>query len=359
MKKSGAGPIQGNILIVDDTPANLTLLSGMLKEKGHKVRPVPSGKLALKAVESELPDLILLDINMPEMNGFDVCEKLKSGTNSRDVPVIFISALTETLDKVKAFNCGGVDYITKPFQFEEVEARVETHLELRRYEKSLEELVEEKVKEISASQMSTIFALSKLAESRDQDTGRHIERVQMLCKVLAERLTRESKYARFVDDRFISYTYNASPLHDIGKVAIADSVLLKPGRLSPEEFEIMKTHTVVGAATMQAVHELYPNNAFIAMGISIARSHHERWDGKGYPDGLAGEDIPLESRIMAVADVYDAVRSKRCYKESMSRSQCGEIIRSGSGTQFDPVLVNAFLDLEDEFDAMGREMGYA
>lgn len=359
MKKSAAGPMQGNILIVDDTPANLTLLSGMLKDKGHKVRPVPSGKLALKAVETELPDLILLDINMPEMNGFEVCEKLKSEKKSCDVPVIFISALTETLDKVKAFQYGGVDYITKPFQFEEVEARVETHLELRRYEKSLEDLVEEKVKEISASQMSTIFALSKLAESRDRDTGKHIERVQILCRILAERLTHESKYACAINDNFINYIYNASPLHDIGKVAIADGVLLKQGRLTPDEFEVMKTHTVVGAETMQAVYELYPNNGFISMGISIARSHHERWDGSGYPDGLAGEKIPLESRIMAVADVYDAIRSKRCYKDSMTRSQCGELIRSGSGTQFDPDLVAAFVSLEDEFDTIGRSMGYA
>ena len=182
MKKSGVDFVQGNIMIVDDTPANLTLLSGMLKEKGHKVRPVPSGRLALKAVEKDPPDLILLDINMPEMNGFEVCERLKKEAKFRDIPVIFISALTETLDKVKAFNCGGVDYVTKPFQFEEVEARVEAHLDLRRYQKALEDLVREQVKEICASQMSTIFALLKLAESRDTDTGRHLERVQMLCK---------------------------------------------------------------------------------------------------------------------------------------------------------------------------------
>jgi len=348
----------GNILIVDDTPDNLKLLSGMLKEKGHRVRPVPSGKLALKAIESEPPDLILLDITMPEMNGFEVCDRLKGDMRFRDIPVLFISALTEMLDKMKAFKSGGVDYITKPFQFEEVEARVETHLELRRYQKSLEDLVQEKVKEISASQMSTIFALSKLAESRDQDTGRHIERVQILCKLLAERLSRESRYAGAIDETFINYIYNASPLHDIGKVAIADNVLLKPGKLTPEEFEVMKTHTVVGAATMQAVNNLYPGNAFIGMGISIARSHHERWDGKGYPDGLAGENIPLESRIMAVTDVYDAIRSKRCYKECIPRSRNRELIEAGSGTQFDPVLVKIFLEIEEEFNSIGCAMGY-
>lgn len=358
MKKSGASHVRGNILIVDDTPANLTLLSGMLKERGHRVRPVPNGKLALKAIESEPPDLILLDITMPEMNGFEMCEHLKGSLRFRDIPVIFISALTETLDKVKAFTCGGIDYVTKPFQFEEVEARVETHLELRRYQKSLESQVQEKVKEISASQMSTILALSKLAESRDNDTGSHIERVQMLCRVLAERLAINSRYARVINESFINCIYNASPLHDIGKVAIADSILLKPGKLILEEFEIMKTHTIIGASTMQAVQHLYPNNAFINMGISIAKSHHERWDGNGYPDGLAGDNIPLESRIMAVADVYDAVRSKRCYKKSISRGQSREIIEGGRGTQFDPDLVNMFLELEEEFNDIGCKMGY-
>mgnify|MGYP001250926349 CR=1 FL=1 len=358
MKKPSGGPSQGDILIVDDTPANLTLLAGMLKDRGHRVRPVPSGRLALKAVESQPPDLILLDINMPEMNGFEVCGRLKADRKTADIPVIFISALTETLDKVKAFSCGGVDYVTKPFQFEEVEARVETHLELRRYEKSLENLVQQKVGEISASQMSTIFALSKLAESRDNDTGTHLERVQLLCRTLAESLAVKSPYAGSIDESFISCIYNASPLHDIGKVAIADSILLKPGKLTPDEFEIMKTHAIIGAATMQAVHRQYPNNAFIGMGISIARSHHERWDGSGYPDGLAGGKIPLEARIMAVSDVYDAIRSKRCYKDVIPRSECRDIIAQGSGSQFDPVLVTTFLEMEKEFSKTGSGMGY-
>ncbi len=358
MKKGGLNAIPGNILIVDDTPANLTLLSGLLKEKGHRVRPVPGGRLALKAVESEPPDLILLDINMPEMNGFEVCERLKGDRRFSDIPVIFISALTETLDKVKAFNTGGVDYITKPFQFEEVDARVTAHLELRRYEKSLQNLVREKIGEIVNSQMSTIFALSKLAESRDPDTGAHIERVQILCKALALRLGGESPYAGAIDADFVNCIYNSSPLHDIGKVAIADCVLLKPGKLTTEEFEVMKNHTVIGVSTLQKVHEQYPNNAFVAMGISIARSHHERWDGTGYPDGLAGENIPLEARIMAVADVYDALRSKRCYKESVPRSEGRDIIEAGSGVQFDPVLVKAFLDIEEEFNVIGIKMGY-
>ena len=355
---SNTDPIHGNILVVDDVPANLTLLTGMLKEKGHRVRPVPSGKLALKAVEHELPDLILLDITMPEMDGFEVCRRLKQDTRFHDIPIIFISALTETLDKVKAFGSGGVDYVTKPFQFEEVEARVETHLKLRRYQVHLEELVEEQVEEISASQVSTIFALSKLAESRDKETGEHLERVQIYCKMLAEKLGQEEPYTRVIDAAFIHNIFNASPLHDIGKVASPDHVLLKAGKLTPEEFEIMRKHALVGATTMEAVRDMYRKNAFINMGISIARSHHECWNGTGYPDELKEEEIPLAARIMAVADVYDALRSNRCYKGPFSRDQAHGIIESGSGVQFDPAVVRAFLALEEEFDRVGREMGY-
>ena len=355
---SKADSIRGNILVVDDVPANLTLLAGMLREKGHRVRPVPSGKLALKAVEHEQPDLILLDITMPEMNGFEVCQRLKADTRFRDIPIIFISALNETLDKVKAFGSGGVEYITKPFQFEEVEARVETHLKLHRYQSHLEDLVKEQVKEISDSQVSTIFALSKLSESRDQETGKDLERVQTYCRMLAEKLSWEEPYNKVITAEFIHNIFNASPLHDIGKVAIPDNVLLKPGKLSPEEFAIMKTHSLVGAATMEAVNDIYKNNAFINMGITIARSHHERWDGTGYPEGLKGEDIPLAARIMALADVYDALRSNRCYKGALSRDRSREIIENGCGTQFDPVIGKAFLAMEGEFDSFGQEMGY-
>jgi len=351
--------IPGNILVVDDVPANLTLLTAMLKEKGHRVRPVPDGKLALKAVENEPPDLILLDITMPEMDGFEVCRRLKQDMRFQDIPIIFISALTETLDKVKAFGSGGVDYVTKPFQFDEVEARVETHLKLHRYQSQLEELVEKQVKEISDSQVSTIFALSKLSESRDKETGEHLERVQSYCKMLAEKLSREKPYNSIITASFIHNIFNASPLHDIGKVAIPDNVLLKPGKLTTEEFEIMKTHSLIGAETMKAVYDMYRNNAFINMGITIARSHHERWDGAGYPDGLKGEDIPLAARIMALADVYDALRSNRCYKEAIARDLSCKIIEDSSGTQFDPALVKTFLALEDSFDRIGREIGYA
>jgi len=214
------------------------------------------------------------------------------------------------------------------------------------------------VKEISDSQISTIFALSKLAESRDADTGKHLERVQLFCQILAERVSQESPYNSMTENEFIRDVSNASSLHDIGKIAITDSILLKPKKLTSEEFEVMKTHTVIGAQTLDEVKHLYPRNSFVNVGILIARSHHEHWDGNGYPDGLAGEAIPLAARIMAIVDVYDATRSKRCYKESMSRSQCRDFILEGSGKQFDPVLVRAFSGVEEDFNRAGLIMGF-
>ncbi len=344
------------ILAVDDTNANLTLLANLLKEYGHRVRLAPSGKLALNAVQTSPPDLILLDINMPEMDGYEVCERLKADERWRDIPVIFLSALSETMDKVKAFNLGGVDYINKPFQVEELTARVDTHLNLRRlqielqkHNHHLEDLVKEKIAEISESQLSTIFALAKLAEARDDTTGQHIERTRTFCMVLARKMQSVPRYASIINHVFVENIFHASPLHDIGKVGISDSVLLKPGKLDAAEFEKMKTHTLIGSNTLTMAKGKYPRNAFLNMGIEIARSHHEKWDGTGYPDGLTGENIPLSARVMAVADVYDALRSVRPYKPTMSHEKACEIIIQGSGSHFDPSVIEAFKALESEF----------
>ncbi len=343
-----------SIIIVDDTPANLELMAGMLKQRGYRVRTAPSGKLAIKAAQGEPPDLILLDITMPEMDGYEVCGRLKADETLRDIPVIFISALTETMDKVRAFSSGGVDYVSKPFQFEEVHARVETHLKLRHlqaelegHNRDLEETVREKVKEISESQIATIFAIAKLSESRDEDTGRHLERVQMICRMLSLKMSENPGYGSTITEYFIENIFRASPLHDIGKVAIPDSILLKPGKLTPEEFEIMKTHATLGSETLRAVQKQYPKNAFIDMGIDIARHHHEKWNGNGYPDGLPGDDIPLSARIMAAADVYDALKAKRPYKEPFPHEKCCEIIIKDSGTHFDPGVIEAFESIHE------------
>jgi putative two-component system response regulator len=320
--------------------------------------------MALKAARENAPDLILLDIMMPEMDGFEVCGRLKADAALKEIPVIFISALDDVTNKVSAFSGGGVDYVPKPFQAEEVLARVRTHLTLRRMQRELErhnlhleELVREKVKEISDSQLATILALSRLAESRDDDTGRHIERTRTFCRLLAERLCDHPRYAASINEAYLENIFHAAPLHDIGKVGIPDRILLKPGRLTPEEFEIMKAHTVIGARTLQAARSRYPGNAFLNMGIAIAHSHHERWDGSGYPDGLAGEDIPLAGRIMALADVYDALRSKRPYKPAFSHEKSRDIILAEAGKQFDPVLVETFKGLEVKFAEIREKMG--
>lgn len=350
---------QIDILIVDDTMANIQVLSGMLKQKGYKVRPVLDGKTALKAAENQPPDLVLLDISMPAMDGYEVCTQLKQNHRLKQIPVIFISALTEQMDKVKAFTVGGVDYITKPFQIEEVRARVENHLQLARLQKELQEYshnledkVIEQVKDISNSQLATILALAKLAEYRDKDTGQHIERIQHYCKFLASTLAESPKYQNQIVPIFIDNITHASPLHDIGKVGIPDQILLKPGKLTPSEFEVMKSHTMIGFEILQTVRDQYTKNSFINMGIEISRSHHEKWDGSGYPDGFKGNEIPLAARILAVADVYDALRSKRPYKEAFSHSSSCEIIQKSKGSHFDPDIIDAFMKLQDLFGAV-------
>jgi putative two-component system response regulator len=296
---------------------------------------------------------------MPKMDGYEVCRRMKADERLAGIPVIFLSALGETSDKVEAFAAGGVDYITKPFQIDEVHARVNTHLRLHRlqteveaYSSHLENRVAEQVEEILDSHMATIFAMARLAESRDDETGTHLERVRAFCRLLGEGMAHNNG----LEGQYVRHLVHAGPLHDIGKVGISDAILLKPGRLTPDEFEIMKTHTVLGAQTLEAVRAEYSSNAFVSMGIDIARSHHERWDGGGYPDGLAGEAIPLCGRIMAVADVYDALRSKRVYKPPMPHEESCRIILEGSGTQFDPSVIRVFAERADEFEAVVRQV---
>ncbi len=345
-----------SIMIVDDTPANLKLLDDLLRSCGYHVSAFPRGEMAYKAAQKNPPDLFLLDINMPDISGFQLCQKIKSHPELIDIPVIFLSALNEPLDKVHAFGLGAVDYINKPFQFEEVLARVKTHLkihhlqvELEKHNHQLEDMVRDQVKEIEAAQIATIVALAKLAESRDDETGQHLERVQLLSRCLTDNMKSSNYFGDKINAAYSSIIFNACSLHDIGKVGIPDHILLKPGKLSAEEFEIMKTHTLIGAMNLESVYAKYPNNKLIGMGIAIARSHHERWDGSGYPDRLTGEAIPLEARIMSVVDVYDALRSERCYKQAIPHKETLEIIMDAAGTQFDPKIIEVFTSIEDEF----------
>lgn len=342
------GFINASIMIVDDTPENLRVLSKMLHDQSYEVRPVPSGRMALHAARNKPPDLFLLDINMPEMNGYELCEIIKGDRQLKEIPVIFISALSETLDKVTAFEVGGVDYITKPYHLSEVLARVETHLHLSKLRQELQTLVNQQVKEISDSQMATIIAMARLAQSRDDDTGKHLDRIMGYCDHLAKVASMSPKFSQQIDPHFCSTIGMASILHDIGKVAIPDKILLKEGQLTDEEMEVMKTHTTEGANTLRKVAENYRNNNFVQMGIAITELHHERWDGTGYPHGLSGVDIPLSARIVSIADVYDALKSERCYKEPYDHIICVETIQEGAGTQFDPDLVEIFLEHHKE-----------
>lgn len=351
------------ILIADDDERTLNLLVELLARFGYTAKAVTDGQSALRSLQHEVPDLILLDIGMPGVNGYEVCETIKADSRLRDIPVIFLSGFHDTLDKIKSFSVGGVDYLTKPFQIAELQARINTHLkirrlqrELERYNRELEMRVAAQVKEISESQMATIFALARLAESRHLDTGKHIERTRIFCRHLAIRLRQRAGFQPLIDEQFIDNIYHASPLHDIGKVGIRDSTLLKPGRFSPEEYDEMKKHTIIGARTLEAVRSRYPNNSFLVMGIEIARSHHEKWDGSGYPDRLAGPAIPLSARIMAVADVYDALRSPRTYKPAYPHRVARDIIMEEAGKHFDPDVAQAFLDLESEFEEIRNRM---
>jgi putative two-component system response regulator len=350
---------KATIMIIDDTPANLRLLQELLQNMGHRVVAFPRGSMALKAAHRNPPDLVLLDIRMPEMDGFEVCRQLKQNSLLKQIPVLFISALNQATDKIAAFSVGAVDYVTKPFQPEEVYARVETHLRLRRTQKELEHqkvhlesLVQQQVKEISDSQLATIHALSELVESRDVETGGHIERTRHTCRILAERMVQYNGHiyddGPEPDDNYISNLFHASPLHDIGKIGIPDTILLKQGPLSRDEFETMKTHTVLGADTLRKTLDRYSQNSFLRMGLDIARSHHERWDGGGYPDGLAENAIPLSARIMAVADVYDALRSARPYKTSFSHHESVRIMVEDSAGHFDPRIITVFSEIESK-----------
>ena len=351
------------IMIVEDNDYNRDILRRRLDREGYSVLECINGKEAIEALKTEKVDMILLDIMMPEMNGYEVLEVLKNDSELKNIPVIVISALSEIDNAVKCIELGAEDHLPKPFSPTLLKARINSGLQKKHFfdreaqykalieeqNKNLEARVKDQVKQISQTQMAAIFAMSKLAESRDPETGEHLERMREYCKLIAEKLSQKVKYENIIDQEFIDNIYAASPLHDIGKVGIPDSVLIKPGRLTEEEWGIMRTHPIIGANTLRAVDEQHPGNQFIKVGIAIAEYHHEHWDGTGYPHGLAGEAIPLEARILALGDVYDALTSQRCYKKAFSQLKANEIIRSSSGTHFDPDIVNIYVENEEEF----------
>jgi putative two-component system response regulator len=351
------------ILVVDDTPDNLSLMSGLLKD-AYKVKVANGGEKAIKIALSESPpDLILLDIMMPETDGYEVCKRLKSESTTRNIPIIFLTAKAEVEDEAYGLELGASDYITKPISPPIVLARVKTHLEIKRVQdflrdknQFLEAEVQKRTVEVMAIQDVTIHAMASLAETRDNETGNHIRRTQHYIKLLANKLRVHPRFAHFLDsDQTIELLFKSAPLHDIGKVGIPDRILLKPGRFEPEEFEIMKTHTTLGRdAITHAEQQLGIEMPFLTLAKEIAYSHQEKWDGSGYPEGLSGDDIPISARLMAVADVYDALISRRVYKSGMSHEKAVEIMIEGRGTHFDPDVLDAFLELQDAFQMVAK-----
>lgn len=345
------------ILVVDDTPDNLSLMSGLLKDF-YRVKVANSGDKALKIVRGESPpDLILLDIMMPGLSGYDVCQELKGSPATRDIPIIFLTAMTGVDDEKKGLEMGGADYITKPISPPLVLARVKNQLQtkaaadfLKDQNIYLEQEVAKRTREVMAIQDVTILAMASLAETRDSDTGNHIRRTQHYVRALATKLQCHPRFSDFLTPYNIEMLYKSAPLHDIGKVGIPDRILLKPGRFEPHEFEIMKTHTTLGRDAIEhAEISLGTNVEFLSMAKEIALSHQEKWDGSGYPQGIGGDDIPIAARLMAVADVYDALISRRVYKDGMPHQKAVQIIAEGKGSHFDPDMVDAFLEIQEEF----------
>ncbi len=351
------------LLVVDDTTDNLTLMAGLL-QKMYRVRLANNGEKALRyAQDEEPPDLILLDIMMPGMDGFEVCIALKDNPKTRDIPVIFLTAMSATEDEKRGLELGAADFITKPINPPIVLARVETQLKmkmaadfLKDQNTYLEREVAKRSRELAAIQDVTILAMASLAETRDNDTGNHIRRTQHYVKLLAEQLRSHPNFAWLLNDTYIATLYKSAPLHDIGKVGIPDRILLKPGRFEPHEFEIMKTHCKLGRdAIQQAEDRLGLQVDFLTMAKEIAYGHQEKWDGSGYPEGLAGDAIPVSARLMAVADVYDALISRRVYKEGMPHEKAVAIIREGRGTHFDPDMVDVFVEVAEQFRAIAAQ----
>jgi putative two-component system response regulator len=351
------------ILIVDDEPGNIKILLELLRSD-YQIRVANNGEKALQIASSdEPPDLILLDVMMPGIDGYEVCRQIKNKPETRDIPIIFLTAKSQVEDEQRGLNLGAVDYITKPISPPIVLARVMTHLQLKKVRdflkdknEFLEHEVAQRTKEISNIQDVTMVAMGSLAETRDRETGRHIRRTQYYVKLLAENLKDHSHFRHHLTRKNIELFFKSAALHDIGKVGIPDSILRKPGKLTAEEFEIMKTHTILGRDAIMDAEKLLDSPAsFLFFAREIAYTHHEKWNGKGYPEGLSGNDIPVSGRIMALADVYDALISKRVYKPSFDHNSAVSIIKEESGIHFDPDIVAAFLEIADEFQKIAQK----
>lgn len=352
------------ILAIDDDPAVLDMLKQCLRPH-YPLRLATLGRTGLELARmSPLPDLVLLDVRLPDLAGYEVCAALKADPLTAAIPVMFLSSHADADNITHGLGLGAVDYVSKPVTAPILLARIQTHLRLREardllrdQNAHLESLVGERTRDLEArtaelqqSQDLAIVALGSIAETRDNETGNHIHRTRAYVKVLAGRLAQLPRYRDMVTPRQWAMIWKSSPLHDLGKVGIPDQILLKPGKLTTEEFVAMKRHPVIGRDALRAAEiRMGADGSFLGVAKEIAYSHHERWDGAGYPEGLAGEAIPLSARIMALADVYDALISKRVYKPALPHATAVDEIRAGRGSQFDPAIVDCFLEDADEF----------
>jgi len=327
-----------SILIVDDEPTNLKILINILQPE-YKVLVANSGENALQVLENqEMPDLVLLDVMMPEMSGFEVCSRMKKNPRTHHVPVIFVTAKVDAISEEEGFNLGAVDYISKPVIPSVVLARVKTHLALYDQNRALELQVTERTAQLNETRLEVIQCLGLAAEYRDNETGMHVIRMAHYSRMLAEALE--------IDSAWVETLFNAAPMHDIGKIGIPDRILLKPGKLDDDELIIMRTHAEIGAKILSGLK----GSRLFELASSVAMTHHERWDGGGYPSGLVAEEIPLEGRIVAIADVFDALLSKRPYKKPWTVDDAMDLLQQEAGQHFDPSMVPVFIELRPELE---------
>ncbi|MCL2304064.1 MAG: response regulator [Planctomycetaceae bacterium] len=324
------------VLIVDDSKLVLMALKGLLTDAGYEVLTATNGNEALQILRSNYCRLVISDWEMPLMTGIELCRTIREEELSGYIYFVLLTSHGTLQEMIQGLSCGADDFIAKPYSPAEVLARI----------RAGERILSLETRDVA------IFALAKLAESRDLDTGAHLERVQHYCRTLAQEMASLEKYRDEINAEFIRLIFQTSPLHDIGKVGIPDAVLLKPGRLDAQEFEVMKTHTTIGAETLGAALAKFPGVSFLSMAMNIAGTHHERYDGTGYPNRLKGDDIPLCGRIIALADVYDALTSKRVYKQAFTHESAKQIILEGRETHFDPVVIDAFIKREEQFLAI-------
>lgn len=350
------------IMIVGDKEVDLKFLKIILKNQGHEVFTDYCREKATEQIEELMPEIVIIDVKNNEEEAFELCKKIKANSKFHHIPVMFFCDTTNNDIMEAGFEIGASDYISKPINEEEIKNRIDHRLEVIKTHKKAQDKnsaftaeMNEILKTVTHPQMETILALANLAQSRDDNTGKHLDRMQKYAYVLTKELQKNPKYKDLIDEKFVAEVTAATPLHDIGKIGIPDKILLKPMKLTDEEYEIIKTHTLIGDETLDNVIKTFGNSSFMNKGKTIARSHHERPDGNGYPDKLKGDEIPLEASIMAIADVYDALRTKKPYKPAISHEKSIEIFKQQKGTQFLADAVDAFLNVEKIFSYIWLE----